>query len=806
STIFRTEKINYPNNISRNVYRYLPENPSYNPDARHTYSSPGTYTIWLEDPNRNAGIQNIPNSVNIPLYIDTEILINPFLGYNSSPVLLNPPIDNGCVGQLYVHNPGAYDADGDSLSYRFITCRGGGGLPIPGYTLPPATDSIVINPITGDVFWDAPTKQGEFNLAILVEEWRNGVKIGSVTRDMQINIIACDHSPPVIVSIDDTCALAGDTLKFTVNAYDPDSDGITLTGTGGPFELSNNPAYIYPDPASGIGSTSTDFTWITLCSHVRKQPYYAFFKATDDGFPVNLVDIKTIGIRVIGPAPVLLSAEALGNTIRIDWTQYICPQISGYKVYRKNGTSGFVPGYCETGVPAYTGYTHIAIVTGHENIAFIDDNKGAGLVPGIQYCYMITAIFPDGSESQASSEKCAFLKKDLPIITNVSNDSSNLESGRVYLAWSKPTELDTIQYPGPYKYIIERATGISNTGFAEIAVMNGLNDTVYFDNGVNLNTSDSGYNYRIGLESQNIGFIGYSRNASSLELNALPSDQAITLQWSANVSWNNKKFIIFRKNPGSSSYDSLTSVNGNEFTDNGLINGQEYCYFIYSYGSYDSPGFFHPLLNFSPIRCSVPVDNVPPCPQQLQVTTECDKTENLLSWSNPPGCPIDIAKYEVYFKSEESEDFLLIAVLNSPFDTTFLHQNLKSVTGCYAVKAIDDNGNTGDFSNVVCIDYTACPGYELPNVFTPNNDHINDFFTPIPETVASVEKIEIKIFNRWGNLVFETIDPWINWDGKNQKNNVDCAEGVYFYVCDVYIITLQGIKKFTLQGSITLIR
>jgi len=42
--------------------------------------------------------------------------------------------------------------------------------------------------ITGDFFWDSPPQQGEYNIAILVEEWRNGVKIGSVLRDMQIII------------------------------------------------------------------------------------------------------------------------------------------------------------------------------------------------------------------------------------------------------------------------------------------------------------------------------------------------------------------------------------------------------------------------------------------------------------------------------------------------------------------------------------------------------------------------------------------------------------------------------------------
>lgn len=48
----------------------------------HTFPGPSTYKISLEDPNRNYGILNIPNSVEVQLYIETELIINPFIGPN----------------------------------------------------------------------------------------------------------------------------------------------------------------------------------------------------------------------------------------------------------------------------------------------------------------------------------------------------------------------------------------------------------------------------------------------------------------------------------------------------------------------------------------------------------------------------------------------------------------------------------------------------------------------------------------------------------------------------------------------------
>ena len=126
SEIPRIERTNLGNDITFNKYK-----------GQHSFPGPATYVISCEDPNRNGGIINIPNSINIPLFIYSELVINPFLnGYNNSPVLLLPPIDNACVNQPYYHNPGAYDPDGDSLSYRLVTCLGAQGLTYTGIHAP----------------------------------------------------------------------------------------------------------------------------------------------------------------------------------------------------------------------------------------------------------------------------------------------------------------------------------------------------------------------------------------------------------------------------------------------------------------------------------------------------------------------------------------------------------------------------------------------------------------------------------------------------------------------------------------------
>ena len=88
-------------------------------------------------------------------------------------------------------------------------------------------------------------------------------------------------------------------------------------------------------------------------------------------------------------------------------------------------------------------------------------------------------------------------------------------------------------------------------------------------------------------------------------------------------------------------------------------------------------------------------------------------------------------------------------------------------------------------------------------MFTPGSDNFNDLFEAFPYNF--VESVKIEIFNRWGNLVYETTDPDILWDGTNKENGNLCADGTYYYVCVVNEYCLSGIEPRTIKGFITLI-
>jgi len=111
------------------------------------------------------------------------------------------------------------------------------------------------------------------------------------------------------------------------------------------------------------------------------------------------------------------------------------------------------------------------------------------------------------------------------------------------------------------------------------------------------------------------------------------------------------------------------------------------------------------------------------------------------------------------------------------------------------------NQNESELSETICID--NCPEYEVPNIFTPNADGFNDFYVPFP--YKFIESIDLKVFNRWGTLVFESTDPAINWDGKDMDSGNVVRDGVYFYTLKVNAIRLEGIVQNEQSGTIQVV-
>jgi gliding motility-associated-like protein len=90
-------------------------------------------------------------------------------------------------------------------------------------------------------------------------------------------------------------------------------------------------------------------------------------------------------------------------------------------------------------------------------------------------------------------------------------------------------------------------------------------------------------------------------------------------------------------------------------------------------------------------------------------------------------------------------------------------------------------------------------GIEFPNVFTPNNDGMNDNFIPIK--YKGVSNANLSIYNRWGVQIFYTENLRIGWNGFH--NSSICSEGIYYWIVQYTSVTNESKD---LKGFLTLLK
>ena len=647
----------------------------------HTYNSPGSYVVSYLSENRVRGVVNMANSGDQSFYIYTRITIDPFL-QNTSPVLLAPAIDKGNVRQVFLHNPAAYDADGDSLAYELQPSReagtrlgalGNNNTPEPrvttGYAFPNALASVAATQVaysgppagqvgqpaifsidahTGQIVWNAPALRGVYNVAFVVREYRRvpgsnkSRLIGEVLRDMQIIVENSTNQRPTIMVPPDICVVANTPVPGgVITATDPDNNPVLLEAFGG----------MLPTPGSFTQSTKGPpvarglFQWTPTCLNIRRAPYQVLFKATDEpgGNLPPLIDERIWNITVIGPAPENLRSTLLGSTARLDWDSYSCQNEGAQMlIYRRENSFPFTPGPCETGLPAAAGYTKIGTV-GVGTRTFLDDNNGQGLDRGKTYCYRIYVQFaePGGGASLASNETCVELTGRSPRLTNVTVDRTDATNGQITVRWTKPTSSAGFGSPAGYRLFRAEGQNPAATAYTQVFTTTNLNDTTFLNTG--LNTTANAYTYR--LEFYNTPVPGaaealeQSGPASSVRLTVTPNPlvNSIDVAWTYNVPWDNSQrpTTVYRREP-SGQFQPVGKVTGTTtggtFTDTGqlapLVKERTYCYYVKTNGTYDIT-LPDSLINLSQEQCA-DLRAVPCIPILTLKPTNCDSLANRL--------------------------------------------------------------------------------------------------------------------------------------------------------------------------------
>lgn len=199
---------------------------------------------------RNDQITNIVNASSEDLYV-AATLNNATGAPNNSPVFTTLPVPFICANQPFSYNQGAVDADGDSIVYSLVNALSIGGAPVTyngGYTptnplttTPP--NSFGFSSTTGQISF-TPNGIQVAVVTVLVQEYRNGILIGTTMRDIQIvvlNIPGCGVPPTFSGAIQNTVqngfylspqlvqVCPGSSLSFGVSAINSTNDSVFMT-------------------------------------------------------------------------------------------------------------------------------------------------------------------------------------------------------------------------------------------------------------------------------------------------------------------------------------------------------------------------------------------------------------------------------------------------------------------------------------------------------------------------------------------------------------------------------------------------
>ncbi|MBK7311982.1 MAG: gliding motility-associated C-terminal domain-containing protein [Sphingobacteriaceae bacterium] len=123
-------------------------------------------------------------------------------------------------------------------------------------------------------------------------------------------------------------------------------------------------------------------------------------------------------------------------------------------------------------------------------------------------------------------------------------------------------------------------------------------------------------------------------------------------------------------------------------------------------------------------------------------------------------------------------------------------QIMAKKSGCYLAETVNSFGCKS--RDEVCVEVTTDYNIYIPNVFTPNGDGNNDVFLVYG---TGITKLEMTIFDRWGEKLFNSKDQLLGWDG--MYKGVLSKQDAYTYM--VTYTSLDG-KKHEKTGHVTLLK
>ncbi len=679
------------------------------------YNSKAGYYFSWERCCRNTIIQNIvvgnqPGATGEVYYME----IPPVNIINSTPVFNRNPLTLLCVNNPFSFNYDVTDADGDSLVYSLVTplkgftdskspnddgqqdyplLYAGNAARYPyrypevqwqnGYSLygniMDGNPKLLIDINTGQLNV-TPTRQGVYAIAIRVEEYRKGTKLGEVRLDLQLTVSSCNtNQAPVYNSaaLNKTYIVnATDTLNFPVIITDPNRDSLNFKYSGTVFGENAKIKEPFATLKDGRAKAKfeTEFNWITNCGHITGDTQTVDLWVEDNGCPIYKKTLSKIKIIVVPPPtpapPAMACLDRLDeNTLRINFGDFTTDKYFAYYLFiRKNPDST---------------ETVIDTIRRNDTRQFITDEKAFEHAVN-HYRYYFTGVNICGFRGQRSyyinSDPSIPFEPAQPYITRVTVKENNA----VLMEWEEAPEEDFKSYN------IYRRINFSKDSFKLYKSIYTRSQKYFIDSNVNVQVNS--YCYRMTVTNQ----CGYTsmpgENSCTILLKGAAKPFENELKWNPYINWRN-------------AVDDYTVVRHDDRNTDTLV-------------------------------------------------------------ARLPGLSV-----------------------------SFTDDKLNINWGAYWYKIIAKEALTGVISESNEIYLVQEPVVYAPNAFTPDGDGINDVWGVMP---VFVKDFNLKVFNRWGQVVFEASDKYRQWNGIYKDN--DPFNNVYIWQIDY---TGWDQSKHWIHGNVT---
>ncbi len=271
---------------------------------------------------RNPAITTISSPGSVSTYIQATYN-NTVYPCDNSPEFTSLPVPFICNNNPFVYNHGAVDGDRDSLYYSIVPCNTIGPTDYVPFIAPrtglsPLSTSVplTIDPLNGNVFITPNAIQVGI-MAILVQEFRDGVLIGSTMRDIQVTVLRCDNEAPILDTIRDATGggritpyryhvCSQDSISFNIYGIDTLIDTITMTTNIG----ISIPSARFTTPPRDTPTVVGTFSWRPTDADLG--PHSFTITLQDNACPVFGTTIVAYDVVVVGVA------------IDAPDTQYVC--------------------------------------------------------------------------------------------------------------------------------------------------------------------------------------------------------------------------------------------------------------------------------------------------------------------------------------------------------------------------------------------------------------------------------------------------------------------------------------------------